>query len=77
MTEIEEELTETLHRRDNIIKKYRQALEEIREQYIHRIFFKCDKTEEECRCHDCILLGQLDRVQNIVKIIDEVLNDRD
>ena len=29
MTEIEEELTETLYRRDNKIKKYKQALEEI------------------------------------------------
>lgn len=59
------------------IEKYRSALEEIRKQYIHSIFYKCDKTEKECPCHNCIILGQLDRVQNIVKIIDEALNDRD
>ena len=59
------------------IKKYKQALEKIREQYVNSIFYKCDKTEEECPCHNCIILGQLDRVQNIIKIIDEVLNDRD
>ena len=58
-------------------KKYKQALEEIRKEYTNSIFYQCDKTEEECPCHNCIILGQLDRVQNIVKIIDEVLNDRD
>ena len=57
--------------------KYRQALEEIRKEYANSIFYQCDKTEEECPCHKCIILGQLDRVQNIIKIIDEVLNDRD
>lgn len=57
--------------------KYKQALEQIRKEYTNSIFYKCDKTEEECPCHNCIILGQLDRVQNIVKIIDEVLNDRD
>ena len=56
--------------------KYEQALEEIRKEYTNSIFYQCDKTEEECPCHNCIILGQLDRVQNIVKIIDEVLNDR-
>lgn len=55
---------------------YKQALEEIREQYVNKAFFKCDKTEEECPCHNCIILGQLDRVQNIIKIIDEVLNEK-
>lgn len=58
-------------------KKYKQALEQIRKEYTNSIFYQCDKTEEECPCHNCIILGQLDRVQNIVKIIDEVLNDRD
>lgn len=57
--------------------KYEQALEKIRKEYTNSIFYQCDKTEEECPCHNCIILGQLDRVQNIVKIIDEVLNDRD
>ena len=57
-------------------KKYKQALEEIRKEYTNSIFYQCDKTEEECPCHNCIILGQLDRVQNIVKIIDEVLDDR-
>lgn len=56
--------------------KYKQALEQIRKEYTNSIFYQCDKTEEECPCHNCIILGQLDRVQNIVKIIDEVLNDR-
>lgn len=54
-------------------KKYKQALEIIRKEYTNSIFYQCDKTEEECPCHNCIILGQLDRVQNIVKIIDEVL----
>lgn len=54
--------------------KLKQALEEIRERYTNGLFYKCDKTEEECPCHNCIILGQLDRVRNIVKIIDEVLN---
>ena len=58
-------------------KKYKQALEQIRKEYTNSIFYQCDKTEEECPCHNCIILGQLDRVQNIVKIIDEALNDRD
>lgn len=58
-------------------EKLNKALEEVREQYVNKAFFKCDKTEEECPCHNCIILGQLDRVQNIIKIIDEVLNDRD
>lgn len=56
--------------------KYKQALEEIRKEYTNSIFYQCDKTEEECPCHNCIILGQLDRVQNIVKIVDEALNDR-
>lgn len=56
--------------------KYKQALEKIRKEYTNSIFYQCDKTEEECPCHNCIILGQLDRVQNIVKIIDEALNDR-
>lgn len=58
-------------------EKLYKALEEIRKEYTNSIFYQCDKTEEECPCHNCIILGQLDRVQNIVKIIDEVLNDRD
>lgn len=60
-----------------LIDKYKQALEQIRKEYTNSIFYQCDKTEEECPCHNCIILGQLDRVQNIVKIIDEALNDRD
>lgn len=56
-------------------KKYKQVLEEIRKEYANSIFYQCDKTEEECPCHNCIILGQLDRVQNIVKIIDEALNE--
>ena len=55
--------------------KYKQALEQIRKEYTNSIFYQCDKTEEECPCHNCIILGQLDRVQNIVKIIDEALNE--
>ena len=58
-------------------EKLYKALEEIRKEYTNSIFYQCDKTEEECPCHNCIILGQLDRVQNIVKIIDEALNDRD
>ena len=52
-----------------------QALEEIRKEYTNSIFYQCNKTEEECPCHNCIILGQLDRVQNIIKIIDEVINE--
>ena len=54
-------------------QKYKQALEEIRELYKNKIFCLCDKTEENCPCHNCRILGQLDMVDNIDKIINECL----
>ena len=86
MTEIEEELTETVHRRDNSIKKYKQALEEIKnitEKLIteqpeyHSCYYK-DECGDNCtpKKQSKVEYCCYENADKILAIIIEVLDDR-
>lgn len=85
MTEIEEELIETLYRRDNSIKKYKQALREIKnitEKLIteqpeyHSCYYK-DECGDNCtpKKQGKVEYCCYENADKILTIIIEVLDD--